>query len=217
MDSFDPIEIRCCANSILGLDLTENQSVLLAKYADLLVKWNKRINLTRIESVGDVMELHLMDSLSLVRDLNSRTGIRRVLDVGSGGGLPAVPLAIMRPDLTVTMVDAVNKKVVFLRQCIALLGLGNAKAVHARIEKLSDDPYDVITSRAFASLEDIVRLTRHLLAENGCWIAMKGRHPADEVQRLAPDIEVREVLPVELKGVDCQRHLVVMGLKQTCP
>ncbi|MDO4936730.1 MAG: 16S rRNA (guanine(527)-N(7))-methyltransferase RsmG, partial [Sutterellaceae bacterium] len=130
-----------------------------------------------------------MDSLSLVKNLDAvPTDIKRVLDVGSGGGLPAIPLAVMRPELSVSMVDAVQKKIIFLRQCIAVCRLPNAKAFHARIEKLDEEPFDVITSRAFASLSDMVSLTRNLLKPTGYWLAMKGRYPEDEIQALPDDI-----------------------------
>lgn len=214
MYSFDPTEIQQNSEAVLGLDLTFDQANQLAKYVNLLLKWNSSYNLTSIDQPSEVMTLHLMDSLSLVKNLDAvPTDIKRVLDVGSGGGLPAIPLAVMRPELSVSMVDAVQKKIIFLRQCIAVCRLPNAKAFHARIEKLDEEPFDVITSRAFASLSDMVSLTRNLLKPTGYWLAMKGRYPEDEIQALPDDIEVVKVLPVDIAQGKFERNLLILQKK----
>lgn len=211
---FDPIQIQKETKEKLGLQLTQDQSEKLSRYAQLLLKWNKTYNLTSIESPDDVVTLHLIDSLSLVQKFDDLVPLaRRVLDVGSGGGLPAVVLAIMRPDLSVSMVDAVQKKVIFLRQCIAICRLTNARALHARIEALNDEPFDVITSRAFASLSDTVKWSNHLLRESGCWLSMKGKYPRDEINDLPEDIEVVRTVDVDFTAGRMERCLVVLGRK----
>lgn len=212
---FDPKEIQFCAKDLLGLDLKEDSAEKLSKYSNLLVKWNATYNLTSIENPEDVLTLHIADSLALVRDLDALVPIEkcRLMDVGSGGGLPAIPLAIMRPDLSVTMVDAVQKKVIFLRQCIAMCRLSNATAQHFRIEKMQDDKgFDVITSRAFASLKDMIDWTRHLLASNGYWLAMKGKYPQAEIDELPQDVELVSVKKVSLGSKQLDRHLLVLKL-----
>lgn len=214
MYTFNPIEIRQAASTFLSLEISQDCAVKLAKYADLLLKWNSSYNLTSIDRPEDVMTLHLMDSLSLVKYMNESSEIKRVLDVGSGGGLPAIPLAIMRPDLSVSMVDAVQKKVIFLRQCIAMCRLPNAKAFHSRIEKLEEPVFDVITSRAFSSLAEMVNLTTHLISSDGYWMAMKGRYPKEEINVLPTNIEVTEVIPVDIASGKFERHLIVLRQKR---
>jgi 16S rRNA (guanine527-N7)-methyltransferase len=135
------------------------------------------------------------------------------MDVGSGGGLPAIPFATLRPDISISMVDTVKKKVLFLRQAILELKLKNAKALHTRVEKLTHEKVDVITSRAFASLRDMTEWTRHLLRDNGCWLAMKGKVPEDEIKELSDDIEVKEIIPLTVPGGDFERHLIVLRFK----
>lgn len=211
MYTFDPLEIQKKSEEILGLEVPVQCAEKLALYAQLLLKWNASYNLTSIKNPEDVMTLHLMDSLSLVKNFDDLAGGRKtVLDVGSGGGLPAIPLAIMRPDLSVTMVDAVQKKVIFLRQCIALCKLTNARALHTRIEKLTGAGYGVVTSRAFASLEDMVSWTKHLLAPDGIWLAMKGKFPQEEIDALPPEIVVEKSQPVNIDQGQFERHLLVL-------
>ncbi len=211
---FDPVEIQQNSYAVLGLELTIDQANQLAKYANLLLKWNSSYNLTSIEQPSEVMTLHLMDSLSLVNNLDAvPTEIERVLDVGSGGGLPAIPLAIARPDLSVSMVDAVQKKIIFLRQCIAICRLRNVKAFHTRIEKLEEEPFDVITSRAFASLSDMVNLTKNLLKPTGYWLAMKGKYPEEEIKVLPDDIELVKVVPVDIANGKFERNLLILRKK----
>lgn len=217
MYAFNPFEIQQKASSFLSLEVSSDCADKLAKYADLLLKWNSSYNLTSIDCPEDVMTLHLMDSLSLVKYLDETSSEgKRVLDVGSGGGLPAIPLAIMRPDLSVNMVDAVQKKVIFLRQCIAMCRLSNAKAFHTRIEKLEEPPFNVITSRAFASLADMVNFTTHLISSDGYWLAMKGKYPEEEIKVLPGNIEVVEIIPVDIALGKFERHLIVLRQKKVC-
>ena len=194
----------------LGLEASVDQVDQLMRFAGLLQKWNKVYNLTAIRRDDEILTHHLLDSAALVPFVK-RLGpdAVNVLDVGSGGGLPSIPLAILTPDLRVTAVDAVSKKTAFLTQAAIELGLRNYSTRHARIERLSGQ-YDLITSRAFANLQDFVDLTRHLIKPDGLWLAMKGAVPEDEISCLPADASVAEVLPMEVPGLGEARHLVVM-------
>lgn len=196
--------------STLGLETSGEQINQLMCFADLLRKWNKVYNLTAIRRDDEILTHHLLDSAALVPLVKSLgPDAQNVLDVGSGGGLPSIPLAILRPDLRVTAVDAVSKKTAFLTQAAIELGLRNYSARHARIERLSGQ-YDLITSRAFANLRDFVELTRHLIKPNGLWLAMKGAVPGAEIRCLPHDATVDQVLPMVVPGLGEARHLVVM-------
>jgi len=177
----------------------------LLTYLDLLLKWNKTYNLTAVRDPEQGLTHHLLDSLAILPWVNECN----VLDVGSGGGLPGIPLAILRPGLPVTLVDAVQKKASFLQQAVIELGLSNALAVHARVEKLRGQ-FGQIVSRAFAGLPDFVNLTRHLLAPGGRWLAMKGAMPEDEIARLPAGVVVEERVPLRVPGLDAERHLVIL-------
>ncbi len=181
----------------------------LLRYAELLQKWNRVYNLTAIRSANEVVTHHLLDSAAVVPLFQKRMPqARRVLDVGSGGGLPAVPLALLRPDLQVEAIDAVGKKVAFINQAAIELGLKNLCARHSRVEKLSGS-YDVIISRAFASLADFTSLTAHLLASNGRWFAMKGSVPDNEISELTL-AEVEDIVPLRVPGLNEARHLLIL-------
>lgn len=202
----------------LGLEASARQQDQLWGHALLMGKWNRVYNLTALRSPQDMLTHHLLDSLAVVpaldRHLATGRGAAsaplRVMDVGSGGGLPGVTLAVMRPQLQVVCVDAVVKKTTFIQQVAAELGLDHLKAVHGRVEALSLPPFDLITSRAFASLADMVALTRGHLAPGGVWMAMKGQHPHEEIAALPPDIEVFHVEPLTVPGLDAQRCVVWM-------
>jgi 16S rRNA (guanine527-N7)-methyltransferase len=183
----------------------------LLAYRDLIAKWNRVYNLTAVRKPDDMRVQHLHDSLSLVGPLRRHTQgqAARVLDVGSGAGLPGVVLAIACPELAVTCVDTVAKKASFLQQCALELHLPNLTARHARVEDLVDPPFDVITSRAFAALDDFVALTRPRLTAGGVWVAMKGVRPDDEIARL-DGIDVFHVEPLDVPGLTAQRCLVWM-------
>ncbi len=199
----------------LGLVLTDRQVTQLLDYQDLLQKWNRVYNLTALRDPKDMLTHHLLDSLAIVapllRQLQLRhgTGRQRLLDVGAGAGLPGVVVAICCPDILVTCVDAVAKKMAFVRQVQVALGLTKLQAIHARVETLPG-PYDIVCSRAFASLPDFVQGTRHLLAPAGCWLAMKGQEPVDEMSALPADVAVFHVEPVVVPQLDAQRCLVWM-------
>ena len=177
----------------------------------LLLKWNKVYNLTAIRRPEEVLTHHLLDSAALAPALGKfAPDADAVLDVGCGGGLPSVPLALLLPQVTVTGVDAVGKKAAFVNQAAIELGLKNLSARHARIEKVSG-AWGVITSRAFASLVDFTRLTRHLLAPGGRWLAMKGVVPEDEITALPEGIKVHHIEKLVVPGLDEERHLIVLG------
>jgi 16S rRNA (guanine527-N7)-methyltransferase len=194
----------------LGLALGEPQALALEAYLALLLKWNQVYNLTAVRKPEDMLTHHLLDSLAVLPALRRHLGGRpaRVLDVGSGGGLPGVVLAIMEPRLEVSCVDTVGKKASFVRQVSAELKLRNLQAVHARVEELRVAPFDVVTSRAFASLADFTRLTRHLVQAEGVWMAMKGKRPDDEIAALPSESSVFHVEQLSVPGLEAERCLV---------
>ncbi|MED5621006.1 16S rRNA (guanine(527)-N(7))-methyltransferase RsmG [Ideonella sp. BN130291] len=180
-------------------------------YLQLLQRWNATYNLTAVRDPGQMFSHHLLDCVAVVpplrRHLAGAAG--RLLDVGSGGGLPGAVIAMLMPEVQVSCVDTVGKKAAFIRQVAGELGLRNLNAVHARVEQL-DGRFDVITSRAFASLPDFCRLTRPLLAEQGAWMAMKGKLPADEMAALPSNIAVFHVEHLAVPSLDAERCLVWM-------
>ncbi len=183
----------------------------LETYLGLLAKWNSAYNLTAVRELAQMRTQHLADCLAVVGPLRRQLGIdkpTRILDVGSGGGLPGVLLALADPRWDVSCIDSVGKKAAFVRQVAAELALPNLHALHGRVEALKAPPFDVITARAFASLPDLVRLTRPLLAPTGVWMAMKGKHPDDEIAALPPDVEVFHVEPLDVPGLDANRCLI---------
>ena len=190
----------------IGLELTEQQVDLLESYLNLLAKWNQTYNLTAIREEERMVSYHLLDSLSLVPHL---TGGTRLLDVGSGGGMPGIPAAIARPDMKVVVLDANHKKTTFLRQAVIELKLNNVEVITDRVEAYQPaEKFDRITSRAFSELAEFVKLSRHLLADGGQFVAMKGVYPYEEIAQLPEDVAVAEVLPLSVPGLDAERHLV---------
>jgi len=193
----------------LGLPLTEEQTGLSLAYLDLLAKWNQVYNLTAVRDPAEMLTHHLLDSLAVVAPLRRQTQGRavRLLDVGSGGGLPGVVIAICCPEIDVTCVDAVAKKAAFIQQAAGTLGLPRLRGVHARVEKLTER-FDVVASRAFASLADFTAWSAGALAEQGVWMAMKGKRPGDEEAALPPSVEVFHVEPLSVPGLDAERCLI---------
>jgi 16S rRNA (guanine527-N7)-methyltransferase len=189
----------------LGLNLPEEAQNKLLAFRDLLLKWNKTYNLTALRDPAQAISHHLLDSLAILPHI----GNGPLLDVGSGGGLPGIPLAIARPELSVIMVDTVQKKATFLQQAAIELGLKNVTAHHARVEEMSGQ-YAQISSRAFAEIGLFVSLTRHLLAPGGRWLAMKGLRPDEEIAALPADISVESVIPLHVPGLDAERHLIIL-------
>lgn len=195
----------------LGLVLEEAQVHQLLAYLALIVKWNKVYNLTAVRGVDEMLGQHLLDSLSVVAPLRRHMAGKpgRVLDVGSGAGLPGVVIAICFPELQVDCVDTVGKKAAFVQQAAAQLQVPNLHGLHDRVENLAG-PYDVICSRAFASLADFVNWSGGALAGQGVWLAMKGRHPEQEISELPSGAEVFHVEQVKVPGLDAERCIVWM-------
>jgi 16S rRNA (guanine527-N7)-methyltransferase len=200
----------------LGVAMNDAQADQLLAYGALILKWNKVYNLTALRDPASVLTHHLLDSLAVVAPLQRGLAKRNVanaklLDVGSGAGLPGAVIAIMCPDVNVTCVDAVAKKVAFVQQVAAELRLGNLRGLHTRIEAL-DGAYDVVSSRAFASLADFVAGSSQVLAPTGIWLAMKGRAPDDEIAALPPSAKVFHVEQLTVPGLDAERCIVWLGL-----
>lgn len=196
-----------------ALDLAIEDGALdrLLAYLALLQRWNATYNLTAVREPAEMLTQHLADCLAVVGPLRRQLGAasaRRLLDVGSGGGLPGVVLAVLEPRWSVTCVDTVGKKAAFVRQVAVELGLRNLSAEHARVEALKLPPFDLITSRAFASLADFVSLTRHLLAPAGVWAAMKGKTPEAELAALPGGVTVFHVERLQVPGLDADRCIV---------
>lgn len=209
----------------LGLDLSDAQIGQLLDYLALIQKWTKVYNLTAVRDPAEMLTHHLLDSLAVVPPLQRHLASLaaaghagegggppvRLLDVGSGAGLPGVVLAICCPGLSVDCVDTVAKKATFIQQAALTLKLSNLKGVHARVENL-DDHYDVVSSRAFASLVDFTSWSRSALAPAGVWMAMKGKSPVDELAALPGDVAVFHVEQLLVPGLDAERCIVWMRL-----
>lgn len=188
----------------LNLDAPVQQRLIA--YLDLLAKWNKTYNLTAIHDPERMLTHHLLDSLAVLPHVSAE----RLLDVGSGAGLPGIPLALARPGMHVTMLDASNKKASFMQQAIIELGLKNAEALHTRVEDLKPElPFDQIVSRAFSDLSEFVRLTGHLLAPGGEWLAMKGLYPNEELAQLK-GARLKADHRLRVPELDAERHLIVL-------
>lgn len=190
----------------LGLDLAEAQQGQLMDYLALMAKWNSVYNLTSLRDPVQMVTHHLLDSLAAVPAF---ADAKNVLDVGAGGGLPGIVLAIARPGTKVSLVDTVHKKTAFLTQVKAELGLSNVTVYTARVEQLqAPGKFDVITSRAFADLSDFVNWSGHLLADGGRFIALKGVAPADEQQRVPGEWKVTGLQALKVPRLEAERHLV---------
>jgi 16S rRNA (guanine527-N7)-methyltransferase len=198
----------------LGLSLDGAQQQKLLEYVALLAKWNKVYNLTAVREPERMIGLHILDSLSLVPHLIAALSGKapaRLLDVGSGGGLPGICVAIASPMLEVVMLDSLQKKTTFVRQAIGELDLPNASVVCERVEKYSpEQPFDIVTSRAFAELGDFVKGAAHLVAPGGKMLAMKGVYPHDEIARLPASHTVTNVTELHVPQVEGARHLVTI-------
>ena len=189
----------------------------LEHYLDLMLKWNRVYNLTAITDRAQMITHHLLDSLSIAGPLDKVLKGRdspALLDVGTGPGLPGIPLAIARPRWRLTLVDSSSKKTAFVTQAVAELGLPNATVITGRVEELHRGAYDAIVSRAYASLSDFTTQTRSLLGADGIWAAMKGTVPRDEIDALPADVECIDVVPLTVPGLDAERHLIFMKVKR---
>lgn len=197
----------------LGVALPGDAAGRLLRYLDLLQRWNATYNLTAVRDPAEMLTQHVADCLAVIGPMRlalAAAASPQVLDVGSGGGLPGVVVAALCPDWQVVCVDTVGKKAAFIQQAALELKLPNLRAEHARVEKLAAGRFDLVTSRAFASLADFVRLTRQHLAEQGVWMAMKGKRPDDELHQLAADVEVFHVEQLAVPGLQAERCLVWM-------
>ena len=198
----------------LGLELSPEQGRQLLAYLGLISKWNKVYNLTAVRDPAEMLTHHLLDSLAALGPLQrhlSAQGLQQasLLDVGSGAGLPGIVFAIGCPELQVSCVDTVSKKAAFIQQVAGELGLKNLRGVHARVESLAG-PFEVVSSRAFASLLDFTAWSGQALAPAGVWLAMKGKHPADELAALPAQVQVFHVEPLTVPGLQAERCLVWM-------
>ncbi|MBB3640607.1 16S rRNA (guanine(527)-N(7))-methyltransferase RsmG [Variovorax atrisoli] len=203
-----PIDTLRAGAATMGVALSDAQGEQLLAYGTLMLKWNKVYNLTALRDPASVLTHHLLDSLAAVAPLQREwAGKGKLLDVGSGGGLPGVVIAIMRPDLEVSCLDAVAKKAAFVQQVAAELELPNLRGLHARVESLAGS-YEVISSRAFASLPDFFSGSMNLLAPGGVWLAMKGKVPTDELAAVPKGVSVFHVEQLTVPGLDAERCIV---------
>ena len=203
----DPDAVLDAGLSALGLDPA--LAGPLRAYLALLARWNRTYNLTAIRDPAEMVTLHLLDSLAMHAHVQ---GVQRLADLGTGAGLPGIPLAIARPGLEVTLVESNGKKARFLREAVRSLGLGNARVAESRAEAV-DMPgaFDAITARAMATLADILAVGGHLLAPGGRLLAMKGARPDAEIAALPAGWRLEAVHPLAVPGLDAERHLVVVG------
>lgn len=203
----NPAELLHQGLSDMSLALPDSAIDKLLHYLALLHKWNRVYNLTAIRDAQQMVASHLLDSLSILPHLPPG----RQLDVGAGGGMPGIIVAIARPEQQLVLLDTNGKKVRFLCQAIHELGLTNVEAVQARIEHWQAPAFDLISCRAFSSLKDFVDGSRHLLAPQGAWYAMKGQYPAEELAQLEP-MSI-QVVPLQVPQIEAKRHLIRLALQ----
>lgn len=197
----------------LQVTMTDEQVHNCMRFAALLLRWNATYNLTAIRQDQEVITHHLLDSIAVDPVLNQYLShARSLLDVGSGGGLPVIPLSILHPTMQIHAVDTVKKKTSFLTQVGIELRLKNFVAYHARVQNLKGQ-YDVISSRAFASLKDFVEWTEHLLGVNGRWFAMKGVYPEKEIAELPAFVDVRHCIRLTVPDLEEERHILILKRK----
>lgn len=197
---------------MLNIKATPQQIALLIQYLTLLEKWNKVYNLTAIRDPQEMLVKHLLDSLATVPYITGQ----RWIDVGTGGGLPGIPLAIMFPEKQVDLLDSNSKKTRFLTQAKVELGLKNVHVIHERVENHQPITlYDGIISRAFASMDDMLHWTNHLLKEGGAWWAMKGQREFEDLTALPGEVRVQEVIELSVPGLDAERMLLKVVKQST--
>jgi len=202
-------------DALLGeteLQVSESQRQLLVKLVEALNKWNKAYNLTSVRDPLEMVAKHIVDSLVVSPYLPNGA----IIDVGTGPGLPGLPLAIINPDKTFVLLDSLGKRIRFIRQTCHELGINNVTAIQSRVEEhLPAKPYAAVISRAFASVQDMLSWCGHLTDAKGAFLAMKGLVPEEELNTLPKNVEVRAVYPLEVPGLDGQRHLIALGYADT--
>lgn len=196
----------------LGVVPDATQQKKLLDYIALIVKWNKVYNLTAVRDPQAMIAHHLLDSLAVLPHV---AGAQRLIDVGSGAGLPGIPLAIAQPQMQITLLDSNHKKTTFMRQACLELGLTNVEVVCERVEKWQpQDKYDAVISRAYSELKEFVRLAAHLATKGGKLYAMKGLYPVEEIAQLKDNAKVEAVIALTVPGLEAQRHLVIIGVEE---
>jgi 16S rRNA (guanine527-N7)-methyltransferase len=190
----------------LGLNCSSQQIEKLLAYLEMLQRWNKAYNLTAIRQPIQMVRLHLLDSLAIHPYIQ---GVKNIIDVGTGPGLPGIPLAILNPDINFTLLDSNGKKTRFLFQAINDLSLANAKEINHRVEKYqSEQSFDIVVSRAFSSISDMLTQCDHLVSDSGCFLAMKGKKPDSELSQITKDYKVVDLSQINVPQVDSERHLI---------
>lgn len=191
----------------MGVAVSVEQADLFVRYLNLISKWNRIHNLTAVRNLQDMLSHHLLDSLSVMPYIQAK----KILDVGTGAGLPGIPLAIMRPDLSMSLSDSNKKKSSFQQQAVIELGLRNVTVIAGRVEDIdATQKFDGIISRAFSEIALFTNLTQHLLADDGCWYAMKGVYPSQELVNLPEYVQIVAVHELTVPLLSAQRHLLVM-------
>lgn len=194
----------------LAQPLDEEQQTKLISYVELLEKWNKTYNLTAVRKPEEMVTRHLLDSLSICPYLRGKS----LLDVGTGAGLPGIPLAIVFPEYQFTLLDSNNKKTRFVVQAVAELELPNVDVVQSRVEEYeTEEPFDTITTRAYAAISDMVQQTSHLMATDGVFLAMKGINPLAELGELPPNYIIENNYLINVPNLDEERHLLEIKRK----
>jgi 16S rRNA (guanine527-N7)-methyltransferase len=202
----EPLRQRLDAGlSALGIALDESAMARLLDYVDLLQRWNAAYNLTAVRDPAEMVTRHLLDSLAILPHVSGAT----LADLGSGAGLPGIPLAIAAPARETLLVDSNGKKARFLREAVRKLALANARVAESRVENV-EGTFDCITARAFASLGDMLASGGHLLARDGRWLALKGRFPDDELADVPDAFEIERTVELNVPGLDAERHLVIL-------
>ena len=190
----------------LGLSCSSQQVEQLLAYLEMLQRWNKAYNLTAIREPIQMVRLHLLDSLAIHPYVQ---GVKHIIDVGTGPGLPGIPLAILNPDINFTLLDSNGKKTRFLFQAINDLSLANAKEINYRVEKYQpEQSFDIVLSRAFSSISDMLTQCDHLVSDSGCFLAMKGKKPDSELSQITKDYKVVDLSQINVPQVDSERHLI---------
>lgn len=203
-----------------SIQLSALQIEKLLDYIDLLAKWNKVYNLTAIHDKNQMIILHLLDSLSVLNKINELFSPLKypltVADVGTGGGLPGIPLAICLPEVTFTLLDARDKKIRFLQQVASNLKLGNVQAIHTRVESyIPESKFDMVITRAFSSIKDMLGICSHLCHTNGSFLAMKGKEPVLEISQIPEEYKMLTMEPLTVYKLDALRHLIILQQKLT--